>query len=224
MITFDLKFGTGYDDLEFSKDYRNLITEACQILIEIINTDEFKHIIRNYNWHHRRRGIIHGFNHTNTSRSEILSKLLSGNDEFIDEYEDDHNQINDKDIDIWIIPYHGRKKVIGKTNPNTYKTWLNLNYWNTRIVQNKINPILTRIEIAENILHEYCHNLGFGHKGNKRNKHYNIHSVPYALGTEFNKIAIEKYKDNKAIAKMCELDFENEFEVECSFCKETDIT
>jgi len=220
MITFDLKFGIGSNNLEFSEEYKSLINNSCEILIEVINSTEFQNDVLEYKWQHKRRGYISGFNHTNASRSEVLNKLLSGNDKFSDEFNDDHNVINDGDIDIWIFPYYAKRKIVGSTNPSTYRTWLNLNYWNRRIITNKINPILTKIEIAENILHEYCHNLGFGHKGNKPHKHYNRHSVPYALGDIFNKIAL-KLNENKT-KLMSDFDFENEFIVDCSFTENKD--
>lgn len=215
MINFDLKFGIGSGNLEFSDEYKYLITESCQILIEVVNSAEFQENVLNYEWHHKRRGRKIGFNHTNASREEVLSKLLSGNDKFSDEFVDDHNEIDDGDIDIWIFPYYAKKKIVGSTNPSTYRTWLNLNYWNRRIISNKVNPILTKIEIAENILHEYCHNLGFGHRGNKPHKYYNRHSVPYALGDIFNKIALKN--DQTKTKLMSDFDFENEFVVDCSF-------
>jgi hypothetical protein len=36
-------------------------------------------------------------------------------------------------------------------------------------------------EIAGNLAHEYCHVLGYGHKGNKVTP-YNLQSVPYVIG------------------------------------------
>ncbi len=222
MIKFDLKFGIGEKNLEFSNQYKTLIENSCTLLIEVINTDIFKTKVLNYKWHHRRKGEILNFNHTTSSREDVLKKLLSGDDKFVSEYKNDSNELGDNDIDIWIIPYYTKRKIVGSTNPNTYKTWLNINYWNNRIVQNKVNPFLTMVELAENIVHEYCHNIGFGHRGNKPHKHYNRNSVPYAIGDIFNEVAFE-LKNDKLNIPLSELDSNNEFVIDCSFCTENNI-
>jgi len=220
MVKFDLKFGTGENGLEFSPEYKTLIENSCKILVEVINSKVFEDKVLGYSWVHKRKGRINQFNHTFVDRAKILQMIRSGDDNFIDEYSNDNNERGDMDIDIWIIPYFGKRRVIGMTNPTTYKTWLNLAYWNDRIMINKINPFYTKLEIAENIIHEYCHNLGFNHKKNKKHKYNNIHSVPYAIGVIFYELALEKYKTelkiNGNISNSIWL--EDEHKVDCSFC------
>ncbi len=195
MITFDLKIGKGRNGLEFSEEYKELIQASCELLLHIINLPDFRTKVHNYTWTHKREGLKEGFHHTSDSRELVYEKIMSGDDNFTEEFEDDHNVKGDKDIDIWIIPYYGRKKkVVGMTNRKTYRTWLNLKHWN-QIPKSRLKEFSTKIGLAKNIIHEYCHNLGYGHKGNKRYKHYNEHSVPYGIGRVIDEIVENGFKE-----------------------------
>lgn len=177
MLKIDLKFGVDNKNLEFTINQKELIEQSGNFLIQILNSESFEKQIKNYKWKGNER-----FNHTKDSRTAIYTKLLSGNDNFIDEFIDDQNQLDDKDLDIWVFPYKTKTDIVGRTFGYTYRTWINLNNLNYKIKKYENYPTLLYALISQNLIHEYCHNLGYKHKGNKRNKHNNIYSVPYGVG------------------------------------------
>ena len=97
----------------------------------------------------------------------IYELIMSGWDKF--------NQTEDGDVDIESHLHFKRwSSAIGHTYASTFKTWLNTKFWTGS--EKDIVAL-----IAGNIVHEYMHNLGFGHayKWNPSRDH----SVPYAIGT-----------------------------------------
>lgn len=184
MISLDLKFGRNEkQNLEFSPDYKKLIEESCKILIQVLNTEAFKEEVLNFSWKPRLRRRQYNFNHTKLSRATVFKKIMSGDDKFIDENPDDSNAKGDKDIDIHISPYKDKKDYVkGGTYTTTFYSHLNLTHWDKVLERNKDKLYLVKASIAKHIIHEYCHNLGFKHKGNNPSKNNNKYSVPYAVG------------------------------------------
>ncbi|WP_190808707.1 hypothetical protein [Flagellimonas sp. S3867] len=209
MLEIDLKFDIGKNKLEFTKDQKELIRESSNSLLEILNSRDFENEVIRYSWKGKE-----GFNHTKDSNSVIYKKILSGDDKFVDKYPDDQNQLGDNDLDVWVIPYKAKRNKVGKTYKGTYKSWININNLNYRMNKYKNNPQLLHSLVSQNIIHEYCHNLGYEHIGNERNKNNNIYSVPYAIGGIVKNLLTQKlFKDLDS--KTWE-DFEKE-EYDCDF-------
>lgn len=91
------------------------------------------------------------------SFNEFKRKLLSGADKF--------NKLDDGDIDVHVTMYYSRKRVVGFTYPSTWRSWANRNIYRNYDIS----------DIAGNILHEYLHNLGYGHpRANRRSLVYQM--------------------------------------------------
>lgn len=72
----------------------------------------------------------------------LYERIMSGGDRYGSE---------DCDIDIDITLFNKRwSKVVGYTYPGTMRTWFNRKFWRNDAF------------VAGNIIHEYCHNAGFG--------------------------------------------------------------
>lgn len=134
----------------FTKDEYNKFQRAISLGEQVLNSIEFKNKV-----------LSAKFRETdNKSNKEIYDMFMSGKDAF--------NKEIDSDIDIYISMYYSANKVIGYTYPSTYKTWMNRKFFKKFDVT----------EILGNLVHEYCHNLGFGH--NIRVGRSN--TVPYRIG------------------------------------------
>lgn len=93
------------------------------------------------------------------SNKEIYDMIHSGADKF--------NRESDNDIDVHLTMYYSWKRTIGYTYPSTYFTWINRKFFRG----------FNEASVAGNVIHEYMHNLGFGHISAKDHD-----SVPYAIG------------------------------------------
>lgn len=93
------------------------------------------------------------------SSGEIYESFMSGRNKFYKDF--------DRDIEVYITMYNApKKRTIGYTYPSTIKTWINRKYFRK----------FTYAQVAGNVIHEYCHNLGFSHHKKKSS------SVPYRMG------------------------------------------
>jgi hypothetical protein len=73
----------------------------------------------------------------------------------------------DYEADIHVNAYRKKGVVVGYTYSHTEKSWLNLNFFDKYAYDS----------IAQNLLHEWLHKLGFGHTSANEKS-----SVPYAVG------------------------------------------
>jgi len=121
---------------------RQIFKQAAKRLEILLNLDSFWVEVENHYpyWENKNYYTFEAFK----------NYFLSGADNF--------NKEIDRDLDLYVTFYYSFKSVVGYTHPSTYWTWIN-----RRIFKN--NSIG---QIAGNICHEYCHNLGFGHPNTNR--------------------------------------------------------
>lgn len=155
------------------------MTKVAPLLEKVVNSEEFKEEVLKYTWEQRRRhgpwwrrrystAIIHQFKKSNGKTNfQVYNELMSGADV--------HNTIADGDIDLYLTLYYSRKSVIGYTYPSTFKTWVNRKFFNRWLKSRE-----GHCSIIGNIVHEYMHNLGYGHSF--RWNSTREHTVPYAVG------------------------------------------
>ena len=133
----------------FTEQERQKFSLAIKKAEEVLNSEEFKDAV-----------LIYPFDQANgTTNKEIYDMIMSGADKF--------NTMEDGDIDVQIEMYYSFGRAIGYTYPSTWFTWINRKFFKR----------FDHSEIAGNVVHEYMHNLGFGHRTAKDHD-----SVPYAIG------------------------------------------
>jgi hypothetical protein len=150
----------------FSSEQEEKVQRAVEILKKVIATQEFKDRILNYSY--RGKKAFHD-NH-GLSNEEIYKKILKGA-EIIG------NTKENNCLDVEIELYHQQTTTIGYTYPNTPRIWMNTKYFN------KYTPV----KVADNLMHEWMHKLGFTHATK-----WSVdrdHSVPYAIGYLVEEIA-----------------------------------
>jgi hypothetical protein len=133
----------------FSEKERQKFSLALKKAEEVMNSQEFKELV-----------LLYPFDQANGyTNQEIYDMIMSGADKF--------NTMSDGDIDVQITLYYSWKRTIGYTYPSTWATWVNRRFFSK----------FDSGEIAGNVVHEYMHNMGFGHRTAKDHD-----SVPYAVG------------------------------------------
>ncbi|OEK04680.1 hypothetical protein [Roseivirga misakiensis] len=178
MLKVDLKIVESDDGVSFDEAHIKLLKEGAVLLEKIVNdSDSFEKKVTGKGLRRPKR-----FRRSNgLSRTEVYNVFMSGDDKFTEESSTDSNVQGDMDIDIWIHPYKTKPGVVGYTTPSTHATWINLNKLYQWMNRYNNQPNLLRAEIAGNLAHEYCHNLGFRH-GRGGSTRANRKTVPYFIG------------------------------------------
>ncbi len=137
---------------------------ATKLLLHVVNSGEFQKwfLQSELKFTERTAG---GKTYSN---QELYDYIVSGSDQL------DVNKDFDIDIDVTLYtPRWPLSKVCGYTNPGTRRTWINERFF----------AKYDFAAIANNIIHEYCHKLGFDHF-----KDWDT-SVPYQVGNMVEKLA-----------------------------------
>ncbi len=145
--------------VNFDSSQEEKVRKAVQIIKKVIHSREFKNRILNYEYHGRKTFVDnHGL-----SNEEIYQKILDGAEIM-------GNTTKNNTMDVELELYKQKTKTIGYTYPNTVRIWMNKKYFS------RYSPI----KVADNLMHEWMHKLGFTHEviwSKDRD-----HSVPYAIG------------------------------------------
>lgn len=146
---------------KFTHEYRIKYLELCSGAEEIVNSPNFKMEVLNHQYR-----SYYG--------SRYFGRWGKFKDGFIDSKDNNlqvYNKFMEGESGLWNVmveAYYSSKNVIGYTYPSTQKVWVNIKYIN----QPKV--------LLGNLIHEQCHNLGYGHSRSwSRSRKY---SVPYGLG------------------------------------------
>lgn len=148
------------------------VNEAVQIAERVLNSDEFRIWCINHSyekvtvtgklwWKRTYKQKVYGFHDTNMTGKQVYDEIMAGK-EVLD-------PVEDQEADIFLA-VDRNKRVIGYTYPNTKWQWVYswvLDSWGPK-------------DIAGNLIHEWCHKLGYSHEYNYTQNRQ--HSVPYAVG------------------------------------------
>jgi len=151
-----------------------LCNQAVAIAEQRLNSEEFRDFILTHSyirktytgklwWKKEHAERIFSFESCEYTRAQIYQSIMDGREVLSPELD------NEADIFLKVDPRSSRS-VIGYTYPNTNWQWI------YRKVLNSWGPK----DVAGNLVHEWCHKLGFGHTYDYTvNRQY---SVPYAVG------------------------------------------
>jgi hypothetical protein len=143
----------------FNAAQEEKVRKAVEIIKKVITSNEFRERILNYSYKGSKRFI----DNDGLTNEEVYQKLLEGAEKM-------GNTTKNYTMDVELELYHQKTKTIGYTYPNTVRIWMNKKYFN------KYTPI----KVADNLMHEWMHKLGFTH-ATKWSKDRD-HSIPYAVG------------------------------------------
>jgi hypothetical protein len=143
----------------FSRVQEEKVKMAVELIKKVIASAEFKERVLNYTYNGHKKF----FDNHDMTNEEIYQKILDGA-----EMMGNTNKNNTMDVELEL--YYQATTTIGYTYPNTSRIWMNTKYFN-KYTPNKV---------ADNLMHEWMHKLGFTHAitwSKERD-----HSVPYAIG------------------------------------------
>lgn len=154
-ITWDAKIKM----INFEPHQEKKVLKAVRILKKIITSDEFKERIINFNYNGKRNFI----DNKGISNQEVYQKILEGAEQI-------GNTSPNNLMDVELELYHQSTTTIGYTYPDTSRIWINKKYFT------RYSPA----KVADNLMHEWMHKLGFTHETKWSKDRDN--SVPYAVG------------------------------------------
>lgn len=143
----------------FNREQEEKVRKAVEIIKKVISMKEFRDRVLNYSY----KGADQFFENQGMTNSEVYQKLLDGAERI-------GNTAKNNTLDVELELYYQSTNTIGYTYPNTVRIWMNTKYFN------KYTPI----KVADNLMHEWMHKLGFTHAviwSKDRDR-----TVPYAIG------------------------------------------
>jgi hypothetical protein len=154
-----LSWGAKVHLVNFNPSQERKIKAALKMIKNIISSPEFKERIINYQYKGK-KGFI---DNKGLSNEEIYRMILEG-------AEERSGIRKDNTMDVELELYFQEAKTIGYTYPDTDRIWINKKYF----------AQYTPIKVADNLMHEWMHKLGFSHSSKWSEDRE--HSVPYAVG------------------------------------------
>lgn len=154
--------------VNFSPEQEEKVRKAIQIIKAVITSTEFKQRVLSYSYKGK-KGFV---DNLGLSNEEVYQKIIDGAEKM-------GNTSKNNTMDVELELYHQKTSTIGYTYPNTVRIWMNTKYFN------KYTPI----KVADNLMHEWMHKLGFTHAvvySKDRD-----HSVPYAIGYLIEELAMK---------------------------------
>ena len=145
--------------VNFNSSEEDKIKKAVNLIKKVISSTEFRDRILNYTYKEKKQFVDnHGLNN-----EQIYSLILDGAEQM-------GNRRKNNRMDVELELYHQVTSTIGYTYPNTARIWINKKYFSR----------YTPIKVADNLMHEWMHKLGFSHDLSWNQDR--DHSVPYAIG------------------------------------------
>jgi hypothetical protein len=143
----------------FKPHQEDKVRKAVSIIKRVVASHEFKERVLNYTY----KGNKQFIDNAGLTNAEVYQKLLEGAEKM-------GNTAKNNTLDVELELYNQKTSTIGYTYPNTVRIWMNTKYFN------KYTPT----KVADNLMHEWMHKLGFTHSvawSKDRD-----HTVPYAIG------------------------------------------
>jgi len=152
---------------------RDFFRNAMNVMRHVVISEEFQG-----------RVLEALFTYTEDNPLEIYKKFISGKDLY--------ESLEDKEMDVEVTIYYNKwTNTVGYTYPNTRRTWMNMKYFNTHEYE-------MMAKMINNVVHEYMHNIGYGHPFNWTKTR--DESVPYLYGRIAGEVALEFLGSGRDIA------------------------
>lgn len=131
---------------------------GIEVFERVSNSAEFKDRVLNHTYD----GVKQFVQNNGLSNEQVYYTLLAGQETF--------NKVADSEANLTLELYYSPKNVVGYTYPNTNQIFMNTKYFRS----------FKAADIAGNMIHEWCHKIGFDHDYNATARR--PYSVPYAIG------------------------------------------
>jgi hypothetical protein len=159
--------------INFSFDEERKISTAVSLIKKVIRSSFFRERVLAHEWKGEKT-----FNYNQGLSNEAIYKKIIQGAEFLGEEKEDYV------MDVELELYQQKSNTIGYTYPNTKRIWINRKYFSS----------YNSSKIANNLMHEWMHKLGFDHESNwTKDREY---SIPYAIGDLVEELT-EKISENR---------------------------
>lgn len=158
-------FDTNLSLVNFSSTQQNKITQATELIREVVATEAFRTAVMNFTYEGERAFVDNG----GLSNAQIYQRFLEGAEKL--------TPTRNNAMDCQVELYYEASTTVGYTKPESKKIWINTKYFNN----------YTAAQVAGNLTHEWMHKLGFGHDSAYSPSRSS--SVPYAMGYLMEKLA-----------------------------------
>ncbi len=162
-VTFDTNVVT----FAMSNLQEDKIVLAEEKIRDVIASEEFRTKILNHTYNGKKTFVDNG----GLTNTEIYYKILYGAEKL--------QPAKDNEMDLGIKVYYENSNVVGYTTTGSKNINMNTKYLNN----------YTSNQVTRNMMHEWLHKLGFKHAVNYSTSR--DYSVPYAVGSIMEKIAIK---------------------------------
>lgn len=145
--------------LNFNSSQEEKVRTAVGLIRKVISSSEFRERILSHSFEGKP-----GFVDSNGLTNQEIYEIILNGAEKVGSNETNHT------MDVEIELYTDTTTTIGYTYPTSGRIWMNTKYFNT----------YTPVKVADNLMHEWMHKLGFTHA-----MKYSVsrnYSVPYAIG------------------------------------------
>lgn len=157
--------------VNFDNTQEQKVRKAVQIIKRVITSKEFKDRVLNYQF----KGARQFVDNQGLTNEQVYQRIFEGAEIM-------GNTSRNNMMNVELELYHQTTNTIGYTYPNTVRIWMNKKYF----------AKYTPVKVADNLMHEWMHKLGFTHAtiwSQERD-----HSVPYAIGYLIEELAA-KYQE-----------------------------
>lgn len=143
------------------------VSTAIELLKRVISTKEFKEEVLGHTWKDEQQ-----FAHTTMDNEAVYEAILKGSEDF--------KPGDDNEIDLYITMFTRDDDTIAYTRWGIPMIYLNTKYFSHDIPK-----------LADTIMHEWLHKLGFRHP--EEDKESRDYSVPYGVGDIIHRISTKYY-------------------------------
>jgi hypothetical protein len=165
--TLALTFDTNVTTTGTTSSQEAKIQTAEEKLRSVVASEAFRTAVLNHTYNGKKQFL----NNNGLTNQQIYNKILEGAETL------QPSKNNTMDLNVKL--YYENSTTVGYTMTNSKTINMNTKFFNK----------YSASEVAHNMMHEWAHKLGFGHAVNySTSRNY---SVPYALGTIMNKLAVK---------------------------------
>jgi hypothetical protein len=141
---------------------RSKVLKAEQLLLKVIRSPEFKKAVLEYTYRLKGKKYA-GFSTTSLTRQQVYEKIIAGAESYLKQ---DNNR-----MDLTLTLYTDNdSNTVGYTYPNKKTVYVNTKFFYDN------EPVY----VAQNMMHEWLHKIGFDHDFEETLRR--PYSVPYAVG------------------------------------------
>lgn len=162
-----IDFKTNVTFFNFEQDDKVKVTQALKELVAVVKSEKFKYEVL----HHTYNGEETFIDNEGLTNAEIYQKILEGAEDLLPTV--------DHEMDLELQLYYRNNSTVGYTYPKQLRIYMNTKFFDRYETE----------EVANNLIHEWLHKLGFGHS--KYNNSRRPYSVPYGVGTIMENLIIE---------------------------------